>query len=119
MQKEGYANVARWIALDADHETFVFRRFDELAARDLLHLQSELLVIEKELEELDQADASSKDLDRLDVCRTWEKLRERCDQGNESAIGRMKLNMKLREKLKEYRERLLPLGVSQSLMTDR
>lgn len=119
VQKEGYANVARWIALDPDNETFVFRRFDELAARDLLNLQSELLAMEKELEELDRADASSKDLDRLDVCRTWETLTERWDQGDEAARFRMKLNLKLREKLKIYRERTLPLWVSQYLTTDR
>ena len=51
---EGYAAVAAWIALDPDSETFVFRKFDRLAARNLLYLQSELLAVEKDLDRLDR-----------------------------------------------------------------
>jgi len=53
MQSNGYATVARSIAQDPDKETYVFRRFDILTARNLLNLQGELLVLQDELDALD------------------------------------------------------------------
>ncbi|KAL3459155.1 hypothetical protein BJX64DRAFT_291552 [Aspergillus heterothallicus] len=105
--KEGFANVARWIALDRDSETFIYRGFRELAARNLLYLQSELLDLEKRLNELDKNDATTDDLDVKDEARTWETLRERYESGNEDAKARMDLVMQLRASIKEYHETLL------------
>jgi hypothetical protein len=102
-RKEGFADVARWIALDPDNETFIYRKFDELAARNLLYLQSELLVLEKQLNELDKNDASSDDMDLKDATRTWETLTQRCGTNNEEARVRMDLIVRIRAKLKEYR----------------
>ncbi|RYP14827.1 hypothetical protein DL765_006128 [Monosporascus sp. GIB2] len=106
-RKEGFANVARWIALDNDNETFVYGKFDELAARNLLYLQSELLVLEKQLNELDKNDANSEDLDLKDAARTWETLTQQSDTGNEEMRVRMDLIVRIRVKLKEYHEALL------------
>lgn len=103
--KEGFADVARWISLDRDNETFIFRKFDELAARNLLYLQAELLVIESKLDKLDQQDALSNDIDVKDVARRWEAL-EQLD--NVDAQARLDLVFALREKLKEYRTLELP-----------
>lgn len=36
--RNGFPAVAAWIARDLDNETFIFRKFDELTARNLLHL---------------------------------------------------------------------------------
>ena len=49
MESDGYATVAISLAEDPDKETYVFRRFDRLTARNLLNLQGELLVLQDEL----------------------------------------------------------------------
>lgn len=102
-QKEGFANVARWISLDPDNETFIYRRFNQLAARNLLYLQSELLALEKQLDELDKNDAFSDDMILKDSARTWETLMSLYENGNIEAKARMDLIVELRAKLKEYR----------------
>lgn len=102
-QKEGFADVARWISLDPDNETFIYRRFNQLAARNLLYLQSELLALEKQLDELDKNDAFSDDMTLKDSARTWEILTELYENGNTEAKARMDLIVKMRAKLKEYR----------------
>lgn len=103
-QKSGYAAVANWISLNHDNEAFVFRKFDELAARNLLYLQSELLHLEGRIQELDEKDAASDDLDVKDAARTWEVLVERAEAGDEAAKTRMSLIAELRTKLDKYRE---------------
>ncbi|KAH8885875.1 hypothetical protein GQ53DRAFT_658951 [Thozetella sp. PMI_491] len=106
---EGYAAAAEWIALDSDNETFVFRKFDNLAARNLLYLQSELLSIEKELSFLDRQDAQAA-LDNLqvkDMVRTWETMVSQSRAGHEDSRHRMELVERLRLKIKEYHEALL------------
>lgn len=102
-RKEGFADVARWIALDSDSETSIYRKFHELAARNLLYLQAELLVLEKQLNELDEQDVKTDDLDLKDAARTWETLTRRHAAGLEDAKYRMELIKKLRTKLREYR----------------
>lgn len=102
-RKEGFADVARWIALDPDNETFIYRKFDELAAQNLLYLQAEILVLEKELNKLDVNDANSDDMDLRDAIRTWETLTQRYDANDEEARSRMDLIVRIREKLREYR----------------
>lgn len=72
--KIGYANVARWMALETDNETHVYRKFDELAARNLLYYQSELLALMTQLDAFDEQDANTDDMDLGDAARTWETL---------------------------------------------
>jgi len=102
-RREGFADVARWITLDPDNETLIYRKFDELAARNLLYLQSELLVLENQLNELDVRDALSEDMDLKDAARTWETMMHRYETSNEETRVRMDLIMRIRTKLKEYR----------------
>ncbi|KAI0460053.1 hypothetical protein F5B21DRAFT_453054 [Xylaria acuta] len=106
---EGYAAVAGWIALDPDNETFIFRKFDRLAARNLLYIQSELLSIEKELTTFDAQDAqeSQDDLRAKDTARTWETLVSRSRAGHDGSRRRTELLDRLQSKLKEYHEALL------------
>ncbi|KAI0437240.1 hypothetical protein F4803DRAFT_539522 [Xylaria telfairii] len=106
---EGYAAVAGWIALDPDNETFVFRKFDRLAARNLLCIQSELLSIEKELAIFDgqDAQAAQDDLRAKDTARTWETLVSRSKDGDDGSRRRIELLERLRSKIKEYHEALL------------
>lgn len=102
-RKEGFAEVARWIALDSDKETYIYRKFDELAARDLLYLQAELLVLENQLTRLDKIDANNEDMSLKDAIRTWEVLEQQYHTGREEARVRIDLIVKIRAKLKEYR----------------
>lgn len=102
-RKNGFAQVARWIALDPDKEASIYRKFDALAARNLLYLQSELLVLENKLDRIDINDAKSDDMDLGDAIMTWETLEQQYSNGNEKARVRMDLIIKIRARIKEYR----------------
>lgn len=106
-RKMGFAQVARWIALDPDKETSIYRQFSELAAKNLLYLQAELLVLENKLELLDRNDAKSDNMDLVDAIMTWETLERQYNTGSEEARVRMDLVNKIRAKIKEYHEALL------------
>ncbi|TLD06255.1 uncharacterized protein PgNI_08498 [Pyricularia grisea] len=45
----GFPAVSRWIAADDDGEAFVIRKFDRLAARNLLYLQARMLALQGRL----------------------------------------------------------------------
>lgn len=101
---EGFSNVARWIALDRDGESLIYREFREVTARNLLYLQCELLDIERQLKERDKIDANSLDMELKDAARTWETLKSQYKDGKEEAKTHMNLIMEMRVKLKEYRK---------------
>ena len=96
----------------------VFRKFGSLAARNLLYLQAEVLVLEERLAKLDAAVAAhGSNLDIKDAARTWEVLVEQCEAGDTvveedarerevrlQARERMEVILTLREKIKNYRE---------------
>jgi hypothetical protein len=99
---EGFAAVSEWIALDPDNETFIFRKFDRLAARNLLYLQARITMLEKKLEELDKQVTESKNMAVKDAARTWEQLVKQDSEGEEHARRHMKLVAEMKEALKEY-----------------
>jgi hypothetical protein len=99
---EGFAAVAEWIALDPDNETFIFRKFDRLAARNLLYLQARIMVLEKEFEGLDKEVAQSNDMTLKDAARTWEQLVKQDSEGQGHAQGHIKLVVEMKQALKEY-----------------
>ncbi|KAL1880033.1 hypothetical protein Daus18300_001396 [Diaporthe australafricana] len=105
----GYAQWASWLASDPDGETLVFRKFNKLAAINLLCLQSELLEVERRLSELNEASLKSKDMDLLSATRKYEALLHQCEppDAREDARERMDLIKDLRLKMKEYQEALL------------
>ncbi|KAI0467136.1 hypothetical protein F4859DRAFT_518350 [Xylaria cf. heliscus] len=117
----GYSQWASWIASDADNEPFVFRKFDELAALNLLYLQSEMLSIEAELRRLDQEDVRQPNIESINAARQWEILVVQCAPSELSdtelsntelkarvrARRRMELILKLRTRIKEYQEAIL------------
>ena len=97
---EGYASLADFIVSDADRSGVIYRRFDRLAARNLLYLQTELVELEVRKDSLDAedaarpADASAKD---------WALLCHQAEEGqDERAKERVDIAKKLRVKLKEY-----------------
>ena len=101
-RKEGRAEVARWVALDPDGETSIYRKFGELNARALLHKQCRPAVLEKQLQQLDEQDASSADMELKDAARTWETLVWHFAAGDESARIRPELTERIEAALKDY-----------------
>lgn len=72
--RDGYPSLAAWKALDPDSETLVFRKFTRLSARRLLHLQSQLLELEYQLDELDAKARRSDDFEDRKSLRRHETL---------------------------------------------
>ncbi len=102
----GYTAAASWLARDPDNETFVFRKFDRLAAVNLLYLQSEILDLEKRLDDMHLLAIRSHDMELKDAACTWETLVEQSTGPNarDDAKKRMHLIRELRRLLREYRE---------------
>ncbi len=102
--KEGFAAAASIISFDLDGEAFIFNKFDDLGARNLLYLQCEVMVIRKKLEAFDKEVAKfDADMDLKEAARTWEVLQEQYQNGRADALKQMELIMDLRGKIKEYR----------------
>lgn len=101
---DGYPAVADFIARDPDHEGYIFRRFNRLAARRLLHLQSEIITLEHKQEALDQEARTSNDQDLRLSTRNWEFLRGNA-QIREAERKRVELAEQIDVKLEKYRKR--------------
>lgn len=106
VDRDGYRAVAAWIARDPDNETFIYRRFDQLSARNLLYLQSELLALERRLEQLDAETAKSADMELKDSARRWEIFSKNAENRVEER-DRMNLVFEIRAKIKEYHKALV------------
>lgn len=120
----GFGALASLIASDADHTTAVYKRFDKLAARDLLHYECELLELEARQDQYDREDAldaekqdSADDLQmRIRInARDWASFKhaaatDAAASGDKAARWkkRMDLAMEIRSTLKEYSSSPLP-----------
>jgi hypothetical protein len=109
---DGYADLAKLIASDADGDTAIFRRFETLAARNLLYQQSELLELEalqRRYDEEDKADArrTSEWREIRAISRDWTGLVRRAEDTtcaiHDRAKKRRELAQEIRIRLKEYR----------------
>ena len=109
---DGFPKVADKIASDPDKTTTIYRRFDRLSARNLLLWQSELAQLEALQNRCDTEDLKKKDQITIDCHRDWvefEKYGTITGDGSQSISQdpnqkeKMKLAMKIRAKLKEYR----------------
>jgi hypothetical protein len=58
----GYPSLASFIASDPDQTSAIYKRFDQLASRHLLHLQSQLAELEAEQDRLDRLAEAVADL---------------------------------------------------------
>ena len=101
--QEGYPALADWIAADPDNETFIFRKFDRLAARSLLALQAKLFALEVELDELEREMCGNKDISQRESTRRWETLVMHAADPNRPEARYLELQEKIRIRLKEYR----------------
>jgi hypothetical protein len=101
---DGFPSLAEFIASDADHTSLVFKRFDKLAARNLLYLQSELAELQARQNEFDAQDRSFEHGGRemKECAMHWERFKEAAQGGDEKQKERMELVMEIRRKLKEY-----------------
>ena len=88
--------------LASDDELLIFRRFDELNARNLLHLQSELLHLEAQLREFDEEDAKDGSMDVMLASRCWETLESRAAQDQPREAERMELTRKIERAIHRY-----------------
>jgi hypothetical protein len=106
----GFALVASKIASDADKTTTIYRRFDELSARNLLFYQAQLAELEEQLKEYDEEDGNAKDEASVECQRDWSEFERSANEGVVREKRRMHLAMKIREKLERYRKRTTPLA---------
>ncbi|KAL3443789.1 hypothetical protein BJX65DRAFT_311582 [Aspergillus insuetus] len=110
---KGFPSLAQFIATDYDHSTFIIKRFDELTARNLLYLQSELADLQALQEQYDREDVKAS-WEAKEGRRDWEKFKSRADPKNTNGTNfsqeekkRMKLALKIRKTLREYKETIM------------
>ncbi|KAF2112464.1 hypothetical protein BDV96DRAFT_649248 [Lophiotrema nucula] len=103
---QGYPSLSEHVANDGDHTSLIFNRFDKLAARNLLYLQSELADLQEQLEDFDREDAGVNAVETAKECaRSWTRFEEL--SGTDDGVRkRLDLAMKIRATLKEYRKAL-------------
>jgi hypothetical protein len=100
--RDGYPSLAAWIARDPDNEAFVFRRFDKLGARCMLHLQAKLIDLERKIDRQDEQARRSADREARMSSRSWEALMEHATDMNRKEKDRVETLEQLSVVLKEY-----------------
>lgn len=103
----GYPSLASFIASDRDRTTLIFKRFDVLAARNLLYLQSELASLHHKQQTLDEEDKRG-DMGIKQCARNWEEfVRVSMKDDDSRQKERWELMLRIRHTMKEYREALM------------
>ena len=87
---------------DPDHETYVFRKFNRLGARSILHHQIRLIALEKEIDDLDEAARKSEDFEARQSSRRYETLIRHGEDPSRSEKKRLEKLDELEKLLKEY-----------------
>jgi hypothetical protein len=112
--RNGFSNLAAWLAHDPDNESFVFRKFDRLSARNLLNLQNELLELEWDIDYMDKQMSDSGDPDILLSMRKWTHYQDRAKIAGRLECTKKNMEADLEVKIKKYREfKLATASVSQ------
>lgn len=101
VRREGYNSLAAWMVLDPDKEALIFRKFDYLSARRTLHLQSQVLELEEQLQDLDAE--ASKNVESKKSLKEHETFEERSRSGISTDKQRMELLDEIHSKLTDYR----------------
>lgn len=101
----GYSSLAAFIA--SDRELSVYRKFRRISSRNLLYLQSELRILENELDRLDQEDLNSDTGSIRHLgSQCFAELSKADDAGSKE---RRELIQNIRKLTKEYRSKMTPL----------
>jgi hypothetical protein len=95
----GYPTVAALVSKDNDFA--IFRKFRYLNARNLLHLQAELIHLENELEIVDRGLDTE---ENAEILKSWESYANNDD--------RQDLMLRIRKTLKEYSKNVNPCEMS-------
>ena len=106
MRLTGFPSLAAFIASDPDRTTAIFQRFDRLAARNLLYLQSELAELQAKQDAFDHEDFYERQTDDPSMltkrcARNWEEFRSHGDT-DQKQRQRKQLAMQIRATMKEY-----------------
>lgn len=100
----GFPSLAAFMSENSCSESFIFQRFDRLAARNLLYLQSELAEFQKKMDDLDRQDNQPPcNLETRRCARSWEDF-ERIKDRDLKQQERWDLMIKIRKTLREYRK---------------
>ncbi|KAI8937238.1 hypothetical protein NX059_006447 [Plenodomus lindquistii] len=102
----GFPSLAAFISSDRDGTTLIYKRFDELAARNLIYLQSELAELQAKQRAFDEEDLTAQ-LFTKQCARNFADFERAVQADDSKQKERWKLMMEIRERLKEYREALL------------
>lgn len=104
----GYPSLSDFIASDRDRTTLIFKRFDELAARNILYLQSEIADLQAQQRAFDQEDLTS-DRPTKQCARNFKSFKDAALQlqNNAKQQARWELMLRIRSSMIEYREALL------------
>jgi hypothetical protein len=76
----GFPRTAAFIASDRDKTSAIFKRFEALSARNLLHLQGRLAALEAEQTRLDDEDKKLTDRATVRATSSWEDFAVLCSQ---------------------------------------
>ncbi|KAF1911088.1 hypothetical protein BDU57DRAFT_109835 [Ampelomyces quisqualis] len=113
----GFPSLAAFMSHNSNSESFIFKRFDRLAARNLLYLQAELAYLQDRLDELDRVDAQPPyDLEARKCARSWEDFEANKDSSSKQH-ERWNLMHRTRATLREYQETLIRQSESAALGT--
>ncbi|KAI9695829.1 MAG: hypothetical protein M1820_008384 [Bogoriella megaspora] len=99
----GFPSLADFVASDGDRTTMIYKRFDRLAARTLLHLQSELAELQARQDAYDEEDRRAGDMDCKQTLRNWVAFKKRV----ETDPSRFELAEEIQTKMEKYRKTLL------------
>lgn len=105
---QGFSDFSQYIA--SDYSLSIYRKFATIGARNLLYLQTELQLLELELEEIDKEDkatiAESDDNDEKieteNAARSWEALKEQAEYGDGRQATKLRMIYRIRKVMEEY-----------------
>ncbi len=108
---EGYAEFSNFIA--SDPQLSVYRKYERLAARNLLYLEAEVQLIDMQLQEMDEVDIKilkeSQDVGEKkrveDSARCWDALVWQAKNKEERAVKRLDLILRMRSAINKYGEK--------------
>ena len=74
----GYPRFAAFIAHDEDKPTTIYRRFERLAARNLLYLESRLVELQATMDQMDRENLTADNL--ANGAKSWDEFQRLKDQ---------------------------------------
>ena len=94
-------SLATFITSDKDKSPSIYKRFERLSARNILHLQSESMELEAQQDEYD-TQVASLGLEAKKSLRDWTVLKEQASQSTALGVRGLSLAREIREKLKDH-----------------